>query len=153
MSWFQKEIVLAPRPRGFHLITREILAAVPEIALYKLGLAHVFIRHTSAALALNENVDPTVRADMEAYFNRLAPENAPYYKHTIEGPDDMPAHLKAVLLGSSLTIPISDGRLALGTWQGVYLCEHRDDGGQRRLIITLTGDTDSVGNRQRAALC
>ena len=139
MTWFQKEITLAPRPRGFHLITRDIVAAVPEIALYSVGLAHLFIRHTSAALALNENADPTVRADMEAYFDRLAPENAAYYKHTIEGPDDMPAHLKAVLLGSSLTIPISNGRLALGTWQGVYLCEHRDDGGRRRVVVTLSG--------------
>ena len=139
MNWFQKEIVLTPRPRGFHLITREIVAAVPEISRYTVGLAHLFIRHTSAALALNENADPTVRADMEAYFDHLAPENAPYYQHTIEGPDDMPAHLKAVLLGSSLTIPISDGRLALGTWQGVYLCEHRDDGGRRRVVVTLSG--------------
>ncbi|MCA9868052.1 MAG: secondary thiamine-phosphate synthase enzyme YjbQ [Anaerolineae bacterium] len=139
MTWFQKEITLSPRPRGFHLITRDIVAAVPEIALYSVGLAHLFIRHTSAALALNENADPTVRADMEAYFDRLAPENAAYYKHTIEGPDDMPAHLKAVLLGSSLTIPISNGRLALGTWQGVYLCEHRDDGGRRRVVVTLSG--------------
>lgn len=139
MTWFQKEITLSPRPRGFHLITRDIVAAVPEIALYSVGLAHLFIRHTSAALALNENADPTVRAYMEAYFDRLAPENAAYYKHTIEGPDDMPAHLKAVLLGSSLTIPISNGRLALGTWQGVYLCEHRDDGGRRRVVVTLSG--------------
>ena len=139
MTWFQKEITLSPRPRGFHLIPRDIVAAVPEIALYSVGLAHLFIRHTSAALALNENADPTVRADMEAYFDRLAPENAAYYKHTIEGPDDMPAHLKAVLLGSSLTIPISNGRLALGTWQGVYLCEHRDDGGRRRVVVTLSG--------------
>ena len=140
MTWFQREIILAPRPRGFHLITHEIVRAVPEISGYRVGLAHLFIRHTSAALALNENADPTVRADMEAYFNRLAPENAPYYSHTSEGPDDMPAHLKAVLLGSSLTIPISDGRLALGTWQGVYLCEHRDDGGRRRVIVTLSGE-------------
>ena len=112
---------------------------MPEIGRFAVGLAHLFVRHTSAALALNENADPTVRADMEAYFNRLAPENAPYYRHTSEGPDDMPAHLKAVLLGSSLTIPISGGRLALGTWQGIYLCEHRDDGGPRRLVVTLSG--------------
>lgn len=140
MNWFQKEVTLSPRPRGFHLITREIVAAVPEIGRYSVGLAHLFIRHTSAALALNENADPTVRDDMEAYFNRLAPENAPYYTHTLEGPDDMPAHLKAVLLGSSLTIPISNGRLALGTWQGIYLCEHRDDGGRRRVVVTLSGE-------------
>lgn len=139
MDWFQREILLAARGRGFHLITREVIAAVPEIGSYSIGLAHLFIRHTSAALALNENADPTVRADMEAYFNRIAPENAPYFTHTLEGPDDMPAHLKAVLLGSSLTIPISDGRLALGTWQGIYLCEHRDDGGERRVVVTLSG--------------
>ena len=140
MNWLQKELTLSPRSRGFHLITREIVAAVPEIGRYSVGLAHLFIRHTSAALALNENADPTVRADMEAYFSRLAPENAPYYRHTSEGPDDMPAHLKAVLLGSSLTIPISGGRLALGTWQGIYLCEHRDDGGRRRVVVTLSGE-------------
>lgn len=140
MNWLQKELILSPRSRGFHLITREIVAAVPEIGRYSVGLAHLFIRHTSAALALNENADPSVRADMEAYFSRLAPENAPYFTHTLEGPDDMPAHLKAVLLGSSLTIPISDGRLALGTWQGIYLCEHRDDGGRRRVVVTLSGE-------------
>jgi len=139
VDWFQKEIVLTPRPRGFHLITREVVAQLPEIGRFAAGLAHFFLRHTSAALALNENADPSVRADMEAYFNRLAPENAPYFTHTTEGPDDMPAHLKAVLLGSELTIPISDGRLALGTWQGIYLCEHRDDGGPRRLVATLSG--------------
>ncbi len=132
---------MAPRPRGFHLITREVVGQMPEIGRFAIGLAHLFIRHTSAALALNENADPTVRADMEAYFNRLAPENAPYYHHTSEGPDDMPAHLKAVLLGSSLTIPISEGRLALGTWQGIYLCEHRDDGGARRVVVTLSGQS------------
>ena len=140
MNWLQKELTLSPRSRGFHLITREIVAVVPEIGRYSVGLAHLFIRHTSAALALNENADPTVRADMEAYFSRLAPENAPYFTHTLEGPDDMPAHLKAVLLGSSLTIPISDGRLALGMWQGIYLCEHRDDGGRRRVVVTLSGE-------------
>jgi secondary thiamine-phosphate synthase enzyme len=139
VGWYQREIVLAARPRGFHLITREVVGQMPEIGHFAVGLAHLFIRHTSAALALNENADPTVRADMEAYFNRLAPENAPYYRHTSEGPDDMPAHLKAVLLGSSLTIPISAGRLALGTWQGIYLCEHRDDGGPRRVVVTLSG--------------
>ena len=141
MDWYQREIVLSPRPRGFHLITREVVGQMPEIGRFAVGLAHLFIRHTSASLALNENADPTVRADMEAHFNRLAPENAPYYRHTSEGPDDMPAHLKAVLLGSSLTIPIRDGRLALGTWQGIYLCEHRDDGGLRRLVVTLTGQS------------
>lgn len=131
---------MSARSRGFHLVTRELVAAMPEIGRFSVGLAHLFIRHTSAALALNENADPTVRADMEAYFSRLAPERAPYYTHTLEGPDDMPAHLKAILLGSSLTIPISDGRLALGTWQGIYLCEHRDDGGRRRVVVTISGD-------------
>ncbi len=139
MDWFQREITLSPRPRGFHLVTHEIVAAMPEIGRFAVGLAQVFICHTSAALALNENADPTVRADMEAYFNRLAPENAPYFQHSVEGPDDMPAHLKAVLLGSSLTIPIRDGRLALGTWQGIYLCEHRNHGGRRTVIVTLSG--------------
>ena len=139
MDWYQKEIILSPRRRGFHLITREVVGQAPEIGRFTIGLAHLFLRHTSAALALNENADPTVRDDMEAYFNRLAPENAPYYTHTLEGPDDMPAHLKAVLLGSELTLPISNGRLALGTWQGVYLCEHRDDGGARRVVVTLWG--------------
>jgi secondary thiamine-phosphate synthase enzyme len=145
MDWFQKEIVLGPRPRGFHLITREVVAQMPEIGRFAVGLAHLFLRHTSASLALNENADPTVRADMEAHFNRLAPENAPYYRHTSEGSDDMPAHLKAVLLGSSLTLPITNGRLALGAWQGVYLCEHRDDGGPRRVVVTLTGELSRSG--------
>jgi len=142
VDWFQREIVLTPRPRGFHLITREVVAGVPEIGRFAAGLAHFFLRHTSAGLALNENADPSVRADMAAYFNRLVPENAPYFTHTAEGPDDMPAHLKAVLLGSELTIPISGGRLALGTWQGIYLCEHRDDGGPRRMVVTLSGRPD-----------
>ena len=125
--------------RSFDSVPIRLRLSDEEIGRFAVGLAHIFICHTSAALALNENADPTVRADMEAYFNRLAPENAAYYRHTSEGPDDMPAHLKAVLLGSSLTIPISDGRLALGTWQGIYLCEHRDDGGPRRLVVTLSG--------------
>ncbi|MCB8961581.1 MAG: YjbQ family protein [Ardenticatenales bacterium] len=129
MNWLQKELTLAPRPRGFHLVTAEIVRQLPELADFKVGLAHVFIQHTSASLALNENADPTVRQDMEAHFNVLAPENAPYYRHTYEGPDDMPAHLKAVMLGSGLTLPVRDGRFHLGTWQGIYLCEHRDHGG------------------------
>ncbi len=141
MSWFQKEIFLQAKSRGFHLITQEIESQIPELRRYKIGLAHVFIQHTSAALALNENADPTVRQDMESHFNRLVPEDAPYFIHTYEGPDDMPAHIKAVLLGSSVTVPISNGRLNLGTWQGIYLCEHRNRGGRRRLVITLTGQT------------
>lgn len=140
MTWFQKEITLAPKSRGFHIITHEIEEAIPQLRQIKVGLAHIFIRHTSASLALNENADPTVRADLERHFSESVPENAPYYAHRYEGSDDMPAHIKAVLLGSSLTIPISQGRLNLGTWQGVYLNEHRDRGRGRRLVITITGD-------------
>ena len=140
MTWHQKEITLKPRPRGFHLITQEIVAQVPEIGRYAIGLAHIFILHTSASLALNENADPTVRQDMEAHFNQFVPENAPYYRHTYEGSDDMPAHIKAVLLGNSLTLPINQGRLRLGTWQGIYLGEHRNRANGRRLLITLQGE-------------
>lgn len=141
MAWVQREIRLRARPRGFHLVTAEIVDQLPELRDFHAGLAHVFMQHTSASLALNENADPTVRADMARYFDRLAPENAPYFEHTAEGPDDMPAHLKAVILGSSLTIPIRNGRLALGAWQGIYLCEHRNLGGARRLLVTLQGET------------
>lgn len=140
MSWFQKEIRLQGRSRGFHLITDEIRSQLPELQEYEVGLAHIFIQHTSASLALNENADPTVRRDMESHFNEMVPENAPYYVHTTEGPDDMPAHIKAVLLGASVTVPISNGRFNLGTWQGVYLCEHRNRGGSRRLVVTLHGE-------------
>ncbi len=140
MTWFQKEIRLAPKSRGFHLVTREIVEQVPEIGRFAVGLAHIFIQHTSASLAINENADPTVRGDMERHFNQLAPENAPYFVHTAEGPDDMPAHIKAVLLGSSVMIPITNGRLNLGTWQGIYLCEHRNRGGGRKLVVTLQGE-------------
>lgn len=138
MNWWQTEISLKPRPRGFHLVTEEIVGLVPEIGRYTLGLAHLFILHTSASLALNENADPTVRQDMESHFNHAVPEKAPYYLHTYEGPDDMPAHIKAVLLGSTLTLPIAQGRLKLGTWQGIYLCEHRNRA--RRLVVTLQGE-------------
>ena len=141
MVWIQKEISLQPRRRGFHLITREIEAALPELAEVEKGLAHVFILHTSASLTLNENADPDVRVDMESHFNVLAPEDAPYFLHTIEGPDDMPAHIKASLLGSSVLLPVSHGRFRLGTWQGVYLCEHRNRGGARRIVITLFGES------------
>ena len=141
MEWFQREITLAPKERGFHLITREIESQLPEVRRFAVGLAHIFIQHTSASLALNENADPTVRQDMERHFNQLAPENAPYFSHTYEGPDDMPAHIKAVLLGSSVSIPISNGRFNLGTWQGIYLCEHRNRGGRRRLVVTLAGQS------------
>ncbi|MFN2162279.1 MAG: secondary thiamine-phosphate synthase enzyme YjbQ [Candidatus Promineifilaceae bacterium] len=141
MAWFQKAINISAKGRGFHLITREILSQVPQIGDISIGLAHIFIQHSSASLALNENADPTVRQDMEAHFNVLAPENAPYYIHTYEGPDDMPAHIKAVLLGSSLTLPITNGDLNLGTWQGIYLCEHRNRARSRRLVVTLHGET------------
>jgi secondary thiamine-phosphate synthase enzyme len=143
MSWFQKRIVLEARPRGFHLITDEIISQVTELRRYKVGLAHIFIQHTSASLSLNENADPTVRGDMERHFNRMVPESAPYFVHTYEGADDMPAHIKASLLGSSVLLPIANGRLQLGTWQGVYLCEHRDRGGRRRLVITLNGQDEN----------
>jgi secondary thiamine-phosphate synthase enzyme len=138
--WLQREIRLRPRPRGFHLVTREVVEALPELRDVQVGLLHVFIRHTSAALTLNENASPDVRADFEAYFNESVPEDAGYWTHTVEGPDDMPAHIKASLLGPSLSLPVSDGRLALGTWQGIYLCEHRDHGGARSLTVTLAGE-------------
>jgi secondary thiamine-phosphate synthase enzyme len=138
--WIQREVTLRPRPRGFHLITRDVLSALPELERLRVGLLHVFIRHTSASLTLNENASPDVREDFETYFNAVVPEDAPYWTHTIEGPDDMPAHIKASLMGPSLTLPVSGGRLAVGTWQGIYLCEHRDDGGARSLILTLLGE-------------
>lgn len=138
--WVQKSIGLKPRPRGFHLITAEILAQLPELAQLEVGLLHLFIQHTSASLCINENADPSVRSDMEKHFNRFVPENAPYYDHTLEGPDDMPAHIKSVTLGCSLSIPVCQGRLALGTWQGIYLGEHRDQGGSRKLVVTLQGE-------------
>ena len=139
MKTCQKEISLPAFPRGFHLVTRLIEKEIPEIGAIEVGLLHVFIKHTSASLTLNENADPTVLEDFEAHFNRAVPENAPFYRHTAEGPDDMPAHIKASTMGSSVTIPISSGRLNLGTWQGIYLCEHRDRGGQRRLVVTAMG--------------
>lgn len=142
MAWFQKTITLAPRPRGFHLITDELEHAVPELARVRTGIAHFFIQHTSASLCINENADPTVRSDLESSFNLLAPENAPHYRHTTEGPDDMPAHVKAALIGNSLSIPVTGGRLNLGTWQGICLCEHRNRGGSRRIVVTIEGETD-----------
>jgi secondary thiamine-phosphate synthase enzyme len=138
--WVQREIRLRPRPRGFHLVTREVLEGVPEIADVNVGLLHVFIRHTSAALTLNENASADVRDDFEAYFDETVPEDADYWTHTVEGPDDMPAHIKASLLGPSLSLPVAGGRLALGTWQGIYLCEHREHGGPRSLVATLSGE-------------
>ncbi len=136
--WLQREITLRPRPRGFHLVTGEVLQALPEIGGLRTGLLHVFIRHTSASLTLNENASPDVRRDFETWFSKAVSEDD-RWEHSLEGPDDMPAHIKASLLGPSLTVPVGDGRLALGTWQGVYLCEHRDDGGPRSLVVTLHG--------------
>ncbi len=140
MKWFQKQVELKPRTRGFHLITQEVLKALPEIQNIKVGLAHLLLKHTSASLTLNENFDPDVRSDMESYFNNSVKENEPYFLHTSEGADDMPAHIKSSLLGNSLTIPITEGHFNLGTWQGIYLCEHRNHGGRRKLLITVQGD-------------
>ncbi len=137
--WIQKEISLNPKPRGFHLITNEIIQNIQEIGDISIGTMEIFIKHTSASLTINEDADPTVRDDFESHFNQIVPENAPYYKHTIEGPDDMPSHLKSSILGSSVTIPITNGTLNLGTWQGIYLCEHRNHGGSRSVVLTLTG--------------
>ncbi|HIF9343338.1 TPA: secondary thiamine-phosphate synthase enzyme YjbQ [Photobacterium damselae] len=138
--WQQKQIELTAKSRGFHLISDEIEQQLPELAQYTVGLCHIFILHTSASLTINENADPTVRSDLEAHINKLVPKRAPYYRHTYEGDDDMPAHIKASLLGSSVMIPIKNGRLALGTWQGIYLGEHRDYGGRRHLMVTLQGE-------------
>lgn len=139
MAWIQRELVLRPRRRGFHLVTAEVLEAVPEIEGLRVGLMHVFIRHTSASLSINENADPDVPVDLEMTLDRVVPETLPYV-HTCEGPDDMPAHVKASLLGSSVSLPIRDGRACLGTWQGIYLCEHRIAGGPRRIVITIHGE-------------
>jgi secondary thiamine-phosphate synthase enzyme len=139
MVGIQREITLPPFSRGFHLITSWVENELPELRQVTLGTLHIFIQHTSASLTVNENADPTVRSDMESAFNKIAPENAPYYRHTYEGSDDMPAHIKASLLGSSVTLPVTHGELNLGTWQGVYLCEHRNHGGNRRLVLTLMG--------------
>ena len=138
--WIQREIELRARARGFHLVTSEIVDAVPELRSLAVGVAAVFMQHTSASLALNENASPDVRRDFTAWFDRAVPDGADYFAHTLEGPDDMPAHIKASLTGSSLTIPVSGGSLALGTWQGIYVCEHRDSGGARRVVFTAFGE-------------
>jgi secondary thiamine-phosphate synthase enzyme len=138
--WLQREISFDPRPRGFHLVTREVVGALPELGDVSVGLLHLLILHTSASLTLNENASPAVRRDFESHLDATVPEDAPYWTHTDEGPDDMPAHIKASLMGPSLTLPVSRGRLALGTWQGIYLCEHRDRGGSRSLVATLNGE-------------
>lgn len=138
--WIQKEIALKARPRGFHLVTEEILCELPELRDIKVGMVNIFLLHTSASLTINENADPTVRQDFEGWFNHAVREDEPYYRHQDEGSDDLPAHLKASLLGASLNIPLADGRPRLGTWQGIYLCEHRDSGGSRRLVVTAWGE-------------
>lgn len=140
MRIIQKEISLNPYPRGFHLVTGDIINQFPEMREIKAGILHVFIKHTSAGLTLNENADPTVRMDFESHFNKMVPENMPYYKHDYEGSDDMPAHIKASLLGNSLSVPVSNGRPNTGTWQGIYLCEHRNYGGSRKLVLTIYGE-------------
>ena len=140
MKIYQQTVRLRERKRGFHLITQEVVNALPGIQEIKVGMCHVFIQHTSASLCINENADPTVRQDFEMYFNKRVPENDPDYMHDDEGPDDMPAHLKAAILGSSVTIPISNGKLAVGTWQGIYFCEHRNYGGPRSIVITAWGE-------------
>ena len=138
--WIQKEIALNPRNRGYHLITDEVVKNLPEIKSINVGILTLFIKHTSASLTINENADITVRNDFESHFNNMVPENAPYYHHTFEGPDDMPAHIKASILGSTITIPITNGNLNFGTWQGIYLCEHRNDNSTRTVILTLNGE-------------
>jgi secondary thiamine-phosphate synthase enzyme len=140
--WIQQEIVLAAKKRGFHLITTELLNALPILSTVDCGLLHLFIKHTSASLTINENADPTVRLDLESHFSTFVPERAPYYRHDYEGDDDMPAHIKSSLLGSSVTIPVTQGRLNLGIWQGVILCEHRNQGGRRTVVATLQGQAN-----------
>ena len=138
--WKQKEITLSPRPRGYHIITDEILSEVPEISEINAGMAHIFIKHTSASITINENADPSVRRDFKSHFKRMVTEDTSLYEHTLEGPDDMTSHIKSSILGHSITIPITNGKLNLGTWQGIYLCEHRNNGGSRKLVVTLNGE-------------
>ena len=140
MNLYQKEISLTPKGRGFYLVTEEIVKQIPEIKKIKTGLMHILIKHTSASITLNENYDPDVRLDMEKYFNRTVKENEPWYDHKSEGSDDMPAHIKSTLIGNSLTIPITEGELNLGTWQGIYLCEHRNHAGNRKIVVTIFGE-------------
>ena len=138
--WFQKEVVLKARSRGFHLISQELLNQLPELKQVSIGMMNILIKHTSASLTINENADPSVRDDFESFFSRLVPENEPYYTHIFEGSDDLPAHLKSSLLGSSLNLPITNGAVNLGVWQGIYLCEHRNQGGRRALVVTINGE-------------
>lgn len=138
--WHQKIIKLSPRKRGYHIITGEILEKLPELENYKVGLLHLFIQHTSASLTVNENADPSVRSDFLTHFKRMVPEDTSLYEHTLEGTDDMTSHIKASILGPSLSIPITNGKLNLGTWQGIYLCEHRNRGSTRRIVATINGN-------------
>jgi secondary thiamine-phosphate synthase enzyme len=147
MFWHQATFSLKPRARGFHLVTAEILAALPEVARLRVGFLNLFLQHTSASLTINENADPDVRADLERWANHAVPENAPYFEHTTEGPDDMPAHVKSAMFGTSLVIPVHEGRLTLGTWQGIYLGEHRDHGGSRSVVATLWGSAEKASGR------
>ena len=140
MNWIQKEICISSNPRGFHLITHDVIKNFAEINKINKGILHIFIKHTSASLTINENADSTVRSDFELHFNEMVPENQHYYRHTMEGSDDMPAHLKSSILGSSLQVPITDGALNLGIWQGIYLCEHRNHSGPRKLVLTAWGE-------------
>jgi secondary thiamine-phosphate synthase enzyme len=140
--WIQQQVRLRPRPRGFHLVTDEIVDGVPELASLEVGLAVIFVQHTSASLTINENASPDVRRDFAAWFDRAVPDGAAYFSHTLEGPDDMPAHIKSSLTGASLVLPVRDGRLALGTWQGIYLCEHRDRAGSRHVLVTAYGSAN-----------
>lgn len=142
MEWIQRSVTVDPKPRGFHLVTDQVLQALPELRELRVGLLHVFLQHTSASLTINESASPAVRGDMERHFNEMVPERQPYYEHTIEGPDDMPAHIKASMLDTSLSIPVQDGGLAFGTWQGIFLNEHRDNGGARTLLLTLYGESE-----------
>ena len=139
--WIQKTLILTPRPRGFHLVTREIIEQLPELGAFRVGMAHLFLQHTSASLTVNENADPDVRRDMDRQFQELVPDGAPFYTHVMEGDDDMPAHVKSSLLGVSLLLPIAQGRLKLGAWQGIYLGEHRDRGGSRQIVVTMNGES------------
>ena len=142
--WYQTQIKLSAYRRGFHLITAEIMRQLPELSRIEVGIAHLFIQHTSASLTINESADPSVRADFESYFNQIVKENESYYQHTCEGSDDIPAHLKSSLLGNSLVIPVTNGQFNMGTWQGIYLCEHRNNGGRRQIIVTLQGQSEHI---------
>lgn len=140
MGWYQTKIILSPKSRGFHLITDEITRELPDLKKIKTGIAHIFIQHTSASLTINENADPSVRRDFETHFKRMVPEDMSLYEHTLEGPDDMTSHIKSSILGHSVSVPITNGQFNLGTWQGIYLCEHRNNGGRRKIVVTLQGE-------------